>query len=73
MKITVTCRHGVKYSVLARGTYAESMRLAKMLTNCCCYVCHNRHCENPIEGKQDCKNECELYGKIFCKPKEDKK
>ena len=71
MKIKVKCRHGISYSVLAIGNKAESMRLKSMLEECCCYVCHNRHCETPIEGKQACKNECELYGKIFCKPKEE--
>lgn len=71
MKIKVKCRHGVEYSLMARGTDGECKRLQKMLTNCCCYVCHNRHCETPVEGKQECKNECELYGKVFCKNKEE--
>lgn len=71
MKIKVKCRHGVEYSLMARGTDGECKRLQKMLTNCCCYVCHNHHCETPKEGKQECKNECELYGKVFCKKKEE--
>ena len=29
-------------------------------------LCHNRACETPIEGKQDCKHECDKYGKVFC-------
>lgn len=65
-KIKVVCRHGVEYTVLARGTQGEVRRLKEMLSDCCCYVCHNRGCETPIEGKQDCRNECELYGKRFC-------
>lgn len=69
-KIKVVCRHGVEYSLLARGTQGEVRRLKEMLSNCCCYVCHNRGCETPIEGKQECRNECELYGKRFCEKKE---
>ena len=63
-KIKVKCRHGVEYSLLAIGTKGEVYRL-------CCYVCHNHHCETPIEGKQECRNECELYGKRFCEKKEE--
>ena len=70
-KINVKCRHGVEYSLLARGTQGEVRRLKEMLSNCCCYVCHNRGCETPIEGKQECRNECELYGKRFCEKKEE--
>ena len=70
-KIKVVCRQGVEYSLLARGTQGEVRRLKEMLSNCCCYVCHNRHCEIPIEGKQECRNECELYGKRFCERKEE--
>ena len=71
-KIKVKCRHGVEYSLLARGTKAEVNRLKAMLSDCCCYVCHNRHCETPIEGKQECRNECELYGKRFCEKRMNK-
>lgn len=32
------------------------------------------YCKNqwdaPIEGKQECRNECEIYGKRFCEKKE---
>ena len=70
-KIKIICRHGVEYSLLARGTQGEVRRLKEMLSNCCCYVCHNRGCETPIEGKQECRNECELYGKRFCERKEE--
>ena len=28
-------------------------------------------CETPIEGKQECKHECDLYGKVFCENKEE--
>ena len=66
MKINVKCRHGVEYSVMARGTKGECLRLQKMLSDCCCYVCHNRHCKTPRKGKQECKNECELYGRKYC-------
>ena len=51
-KIKVVCRHGVEYSLLARGTQAEANRLKEMLSDCCCYVCHNRACETPIEGTE---------------------
>ncbi len=70
-KIKVVCRHGVEYSLLARGTQGEVYRLKQMLSNCCCYVCHNRGCETPIEGKQECKHECDLFGKVFCEKKEN--
>ena len=70
-KIKVVCRHGVEYSLLARATQAEVNRLKEMLSKCCCYVCHNRGCETPIEGKQDCNHECDLYGKVFCEKKEE--
>ena len=70
-KIKVVCRHGVKYSLLAIGTQGEVYRLKQMLSDCCCYVCHNHHCEIPIEGKQECRNECQLYGKRFCEKKEE--
>ena len=66
-KIKVVCRHGVEYSLFARGTQEE----VRMLSNCCCYLCRNRGCETPIEGKQECRNECELYGKRFCEKKEE--
>ena len=71
-KVKVVCRHGVEYYLLAKGTEGEVHRLKEILSNCCCYVCHNRDCEIPIEGKQECKNECELYGKQFCKNKKEK-
>ena len=45
--------------------------LKEMLSKCCCYVCYNRGCETPIEGKQECRNECEIYGKRFCEKKEE--
>ena len=62
-KIKVVCRHGVEYSLLARGNQAEANRLKQMLSDCCCYVCHNHHCETPIEGKQPCHEECTLFVK----------
>ena len=65
-KIKVVCRHGVEYSLLARGTQGECNRLKEMLSNCCCYVCYNSSCETPIEGKQECRNECEISGIRFC-------
>ena len=71
MEIMVKCRHGIEYSILTIGNKGESMRLKRMLENCCCYVCHNRHCDTPIKGKQECKNECELYGEMFCEQMED--
>ena len=61
----------IVWGLLARGTQAEANRLKEVLSNCCCYVCHNRGCETPIEGKQDCKHECDLYGKVFCEKKEE--
>ena len=71
-KIKVKCRHGVEYSLLAIGTKGEVYRLKQMLSDCCCYVCYNRHCETPKEGKQECRNECELYGKRFCEKRRNK-
>ena len=62
----IKCRHGVTYKVEFSGSKAAIARTIRMLEACCCYVCHNRGCETPIEGKQDCKHECELYGKVFC-------
>lgn len=70
--IKVICRHGVEYSLLARGTQAEANMLKEILSNCCCYVCHNhRYCETPVEGKQECRNECVVYGKRLCEKKEE--
>ena len=69
-KIKVVCRYGVDYSLLARGTQGECNRLKDMLSNCCCYVCYNSSCETPIEGKQECRNECGLYGQRFCEKKD---
>lgn len=60
-KIKVVCRYGVEYSLLARGTKGEVHRLKEILSNCCCYVCHNRGCETPIEGKQECRNEMQKH------------
>lgn len=71
-KIKVKCRHGVEYSLLARGTQGEVRRLKEMLSNCCCYVCHNRECKQGRIGKQECKNECELFTKNkYCERKEE--
>ena len=71
-KLKVVCRHGTEYSLFVRGTRGEVHRLKEILSKCCCYVCPNRDCETPIEGKQECKNECELYDKRFCENKEEK-
>ena len=66
-KIEITCRHGVTYRIEAIGTDGEIQRLQRMLSDSCCYVCHNRECKRPIEGKQDCRKECELYTRIhYC-------
>ena len=70
-KIKIICRQGVEYSLLARGTQGEVRRLKEMLSNCCCYVCPKLYCEKLIKGKQECKNECEKYGKRFCEKKEE--
>lgn len=69
MKCKITCRHGVQYDVVLRGSRGAIARTTQMLSNCCCYVCHNHDCQTPIKGKQECKNECELYGQKFCKLK----
>lgn len=67
--VTVKCRNGIEYSLDAHGTKGEIHRLVDMFSNCCCYVCYNKDCTNPILGKQDCKNECELFiSTPFCKP-----
>ena len=71
-KVKVVCRHGIEYYLLAIGTEGEVNRLKEILSKCCCYVCHNRDCEIPIEGKQECLNECKLYGGRFCENKEEK-
>ena len=63
-KIKVICRHGVEYSLLARGIQAEANRLKEMLSNCCCYVCHNLHCETPLEWN---KKKQRFYEKYPCK------
>lgn len=69
--IKVVCRHGVEYTLFARGTQAEANKSKEMLSNCCCYVCPKLCCEKLIKGKQECKNECEKYGKRFCEQKEE--
>lgn len=66
MKCKITCRHGVQYDVVLKGTRGAIARTTQMLSNCCCYVCHNHDCQSPMKGKQECKNECELYGQKFC-------
>lgn len=35
----------------------------KMLANCCCYVCYNHDCKQAVLGKQQCREECELFVK----------
>ena len=66
-KIKVVCRHGVEYSLLAIGTQGEANRLKEMLSKCCCYVCHNRGCETPIEGKQDLSTSANYTARYFAK------
>lgn len=66
----IKCRHGVTYKVEFSGSKAAIARTIKMLENCCCYVCYNRDCIQPRTGKQECKNECELYTKDkYCEKK----
>ena len=71
-RFKVRCRHGVEYFTKANGSYAAICRLIKTLENCCCYVCHNRKCKQGRIGKQECKNECELFTKNkYCEIKEE--
>ena len=69
-RIEIKCRKGVTYSIEAHGTNGSIYRLRKMLEDCCCYVCHNHDCYIAVEGKQKCKNQCELYTKTpYCEKK----
>ena len=68
-KIKVKCLHGVEYSLLAIGTQGEVYRLKQMLSDCCCYVCHNRHCETPIEGNKNAGMNASYTAKGFAKRK----
>ena len=72
-KIKVKCRHGKEYSVTISGRGAVITRIQKkMLEDCCCYVCYNRDCREGRTGKQECKNECELFTKNkYCERKEE--
>lgn len=71
----VKCRHGVEYDVILiapRNSKGALIRTQRMLENCCCYVCYNRDCNQARTGKQECKNECELYTKNkYCEKKEE--
>ena len=70
--IKVKCRHGVEYSTAIYGRGAVIARTQKMLEDCCCYVCYNRECKEGRTGKQECKNECELFTKSkYCERKEE--
>ena len=66
-QIEIKCRRGITYHIEAIGSKGSILRLKNMLEGCCCYVCHNHNCATAIEGKQDCKKECELYTQIpYC-------
>ena len=68
--IEINCRRGVTYTIKAFGSNGSIFRLQKMLEDCCCYVCYNHNCPYPIEGKQQCNKECEIYTKTpFCEKK----
>lgn len=69
-QLEIKCRRGITYSIEAVGSNGSILRLQGMLANCCCYVCHNHDCHIAVEGKQKCKNECELYSKTpYCELK----
>ena len=67
MKVDVTCRYGIDYTVELRGTRGEIARTQDMLSRCCCWCCYNISCKNAVNEKfADCGNVCEIWGKKFC-------
>lgn len=59
---TITCRYGVKYTVKTMGNRGAQRKLWDLLGRCCCWVCHNRHCEEPKdEILPDCKEICTAF------------
>ena len=67
----VTCRYGVTYSVMFRGTKEEITHSFDLMTKCCCWVCHNHECIEPRnEVFPECGKVCELRTKIpYCHDK----
>ena len=72
-KHRVKCRYGVEYTVTANGSNGAQLRLVALLSSCCCWVCHNRDCQNPMnEILPNCGEVCELYTKTpYCKNEHD--
>ena len=64
MKTKVTCRYGVEYEVEFFGTRGACLRSVDLMKRCCCWVCHNRRCNEPRnEVLKDCNQVCELWTK----------
>lgn len=73
MTKTITCRYGVTYKCEAKGTRGELARLWHLLSECCCWVCHNRQCKTPRNEVVDgCGEICGLWTKTpWCKKEGD--
>lgn len=67
----VTCRYGVTYLVMFRGTKEEIAHNFDLMTKCCCWVCHNHECTEPRnEVFSECGKVCELWTKTpYCHDK----
>lgn len=64
MKVKVTCRYGVEYEVEFTGTRGAVQRSVNLMGRCCCWVCHNKACDQPRnEALKDCGNVCEMWTK----------
>ena len=62
MKTKVKCRYGVEYDVEFKGTRGAIQRTVDLMTRCCCWVCHNRQCNQPRnEVLKDCGQVCEIW------------
>lgn len=64
----VTCRYGVTYMAMFKGSAGEISRGFDLMSRCCCWVCTNLECENPRNEKIDgCGQICGLYTKTpYC-------
>lgn len=53
-KDTVTCRYGITYTYnVTSGSKGARARLNELLSNCCCFVCHNHDCAEPRDERLD--------------------
>ena len=68
---SVTCRYGVTYTVTFKGSAGEIARSFDLMSNCCCWVCHNRECTEPRdEILPECGRICEIWTKVpYCQGK----